>query len=393
MSVRGWLPLVGIVVCVFVFNMSEFMPIGLLTGIASDFGVTESAAGLIISVYAWAVAIISLPIMLLLRRMEYRRMLLLCVSLFAIFQMMSGLSNDYWVLMASRIGVAVAHSIFWSIATPLAVSVVDKGRQRFAVSCVAAGTSIAMIVGLPLGRVIGLAMGWRMTFFLIAAISVAVLLFLVIVFPKVENPGTFTLKRLPEVLRNRSVLGIYIALILIVTGIYTGYSYIEPFLLDFGGMPEGLVTIVLTVYGIAGILGSMLFTRYYGRLRFRFMLFAFAGNALALALLNPSAGMTFAIMAVVAFWGICATCFNVSFQNEMLRASPSDATAILMSMFSGLFNVGIASGSMLGGYVTDTVGVGNIGFAGAILAAASTVFVSLYLIGRIRSSEANSPSV
>lgn len=393
MSVRGWLPLVGIVVCVFVFNMSEFMPIGLLTGIASDFGVTESAAGLIISVYAWAVAIISLPIMLLLRRMEYRRMLLLCVSLFAIFQMMSGLSNDYWVLMASRIGVAVAHSIFWSIATPLAVSVVDKGRQRFAVSCVAAGTSIAMIVGLPLGRVIGLAMGWRMTFFLIAAISVAVLLFLVIVFPKVENPGTFTLKRLPEVLRNRTVLGIYIALILIVTGIYTGYSYIEPFLLDFGGMPEGLVTIVLTVYGIAGILGSMLFTRYYGRLRFRFMLFAFAGNALALALLNPSAGMTFAIMAVVAFWGICATCFNVSFQNEMLRASPSDATAILMSMFSGLFNVGIASGSMLGGYVTDTVGVGNIGFAGAILAAASTVFVSLYLIGRIRSSVANSPSV
>ena len=393
MSVRGWLPLVGIVVCVFVFNMSEFMPIGLLTGIASDFGVTESTAGLIISVYAWAVAIISLPIMLLLRRMEYRRMLLLCVSLFAIFQMMSGLSNDYWVLMASRIGVAVAHSIFWSIATPLAVSVVDKGRQRFAVSCVAAGTSIAMIVGLPLGRVIGLAMGWRITFFLIAAISVAVLLFLVIVFPKVENPGTFTLKRLPEVLRNRTVLGIYIALILIVTGIYTGYSYIEPFLLDFGGMPEGLVTIVLTVYGIAGILGSMLFTRYYGRLRFRFMLFAFAGNALALALLNPSAGMTFAIMAVVAFWGICATCFNVSFQNEMLRASPSDATAILMSMFSGLFNVGIASGSMLGGYVTDTVGVGNIGFAGAILAAASTVFVSLYLIGRIRSSEANSPSV
>ena len=77
MSVRTWLPLIALVCCVFLLNFSEFAPIGLLTDISKDFGISESTTGLIISVYAWAVAILSLPLMLLLRRMQYRPMLLM----------------------------------------------------------------------------------------------------------------------------------------------------------------------------------------------------------------------------------------------------------------------------------------------------------------------------
>ena len=118
------------------------MPIGLLTDISIDLGISESKTGLIISIYAWAVAILSLPIMLALRKMQYRRMLLMCVTLFAGFQIMSGISNSYSMLVVSRLGVAVSHSIFWSIATPLAVRVVDQNYQKLALSMVAAGTSI-----------------------------------------------------------------------------------------------------------------------------------------------------------------------------------------------------------------------------------------------------------
>lgn len=155
MKRRQWLPLIGLTLSVFVFNMSEFMPIGLLTGIAGDFGIAESGAGMIVSVYAWAVAVLSLPLMLLLRKTEYKRMLLACVALFAFFQLLSGVSNSYWMLMASRLGVAVAHSIFWSIAAPMAARVVEPGYAKVALGTIAAGTSVAMIVGLPLGRKIG----------------------------------------------------------------------------------------------------------------------------------------------------------------------------------------------------------------------------------------------
>lgn len=388
MTPRQWLPLIGITICVFIFNMSEFMPIGLLTDIAADFGITESKAGLIISIYAWAVAILSLPLMLLLRRMPYRRMLLMCVALFAFFQVLSGVSSSYEMLVVSRLGVAVAHSIFWSIASPLAVKVVSPDLQKLAISAVATGTSIAMIIGLPLGRVIGLALGWRMSFVVIAVVSVFALALLVAVFPKVDNPGTFTLSRLPDLFRNKVLVGIYVFLAVYVTGYYTGYSYIEPFLAQTAGLSETMITVALTLFGLAGIGGSILFTKVYDRTRYRFIMTVLVGAAVMLLLLRPSAVSMVGVLVVCTVWGFFATSFNVAFQSETLRASPGDATAISMSLFSGIFNVGIAMGSIIGGVVTDTLSVDYIGLVGALFVIAATAFVGLYLIGRMKENDA-----
>ena len=387
MSPRQWLPLIGITICVFIFNMSEFMPIGLLTDIATDFSVSESTAGMIISIYAWAVAILSLPIMLLLRKMEYRRMLLMCVGLFAFFQVLSGISSSYWMLVVSRLGVAVAHSVFWSIASPLAVKVVAPELQKLAISMVAAGTSIAMIAGLPLGRIIGLAMGWRMSFVTIAVVSVMALVLLMVVFPKVENPGTFTLGRLPGLFRIKVLVGIYVVVAVFVTGYYTGYSYIEPFMMQIAGLSESMTTVALTVFGLAGIVGSMVFTKYYDRSRFGFIILALGGLCTCLFMLRISATAMIAVMVVCALWGFFATMFNVSFQNEAIRASPSDATAIAMSMFSGIYNVGIAMGSLIGGTVTEMMSVGMIGYVGGVFALAAVVFTMVYLIKHMKEND------
>lgn len=387
MSPKNWLPLIGITISVFIFNMSEFMPIGLLTDMSADLGVSESQAGMIISIYAWAVAILSLPIMLLLRKMEYRRMLLMCVGLFAFFQIMTGISNSYWMLVVSRLGVAVAHSIFWSIASPLAVRVVSPEHQKLAISMVAAGTSIAMIAGLPLGRMIGLAMGWRMSFMTIAAVAVFILVLLAIVFPRTENPGTFTLARLPGLLRIKVLMGIYVVIAIFVTGYFTGYSYIEPFLIQMSGLSESMTTVALTLFGLAGIVGSMVFTKFYDRVRYKFIILALVGVSICLILLNPLASSFILIMAVCSAWGFFATSFNVSLQNEAIRASPEDAMAIAMSIFSGIYNVGIAMGSIIGGAVTDSISVGVIGYVGAIFTIVATVFTIIYLIHRMREND------
>ncbi len=388
MTPRQWLPLIGLTLCVFVFNMSEFMPIGLLSDISADFGISEAQTGMIISIYAWAVAILSLPLMLLLRKMQYRMMLLMCVGLFAAFQFLAGVANSYWMLVFARLGVAVAHSIFWSIASPLAVRVVAPELQKLALSMIAAGTSIAMIIGLPLGRVIGLALGWRMSFIVIALASVAILMLLVAVFPKVDNPGTFTLRRLPDIFRNRVLVGIYVMLAIYVTGYYTGYSYIEPFLAQTAGMSETMITVALTVFGLAGIGGSVLFTKVYDRTRYRFIAMALIGSAVCLALLLPSTVSMVCVLAVCTMWGFFATSFNISFQNETLRASPSDATAISMSLFSGIFNVGIAMGSIIGGAVTDHGSVDHIGFVGSAFVIVAAVIALTYVFRMMRRRDA-----
>ncbi|WII09807.1 MFS transporter [Methanomassiliicoccales archaeon LGM-DZ1] len=389
MSGRQWLPLIGIALSVFIFNMSEFMPIGLLTAISDDFSISESKAGLIISVYAWAVAILSLPIMLLLRKMEYRRMLLMTVVLFAVFQFMSGISTSYWMLMASRLGVAVAHSVFWSIAAPLAVRVVDREHQKVALSLIATGTSLAMVIGLPLGRVIGLALGWRMAFIAMALAAAAVLVMLAIVFPRVENPGTFTVRRLPEIFRNRVLMGIYLVIAVYVTGYYTAYSYIEPFMLQTAGMSENMITAALIIFGLAGLIGSVLFTKKYGSARYAFIMSALTFSSLSMLALAAAAELEIAVLLLVILWGMSHTMFNISFQNETLHASQQDSAAIAMSLQSGIYNVGIAMGSILGGAVTDNLSVGDIGYVGGILGMAAALFTAVVLIAAMKRRDAS----
>ncbi len=387
MDVRQWLPLCGIVLCVFVFNMSEFMPIGLLTSISTDLGISESQTGTIISLYAWAVAILSVPLMLILNRMQYRPMLLLFVGLFAVFQILSGLANDYYTLVAARLGVAVAHAVFWSIAAPLAVKVVEPRYRLAALSAVATGTSIAMIVGLPLGRVIGLALGWRMTFYSIAAVTMMTFVLLLAVFPKVQNPGTFSARKLPGLFRDRVLLGIYLLIALFVTGYYTGYSYIEPFLLDVVGMSPELVTLALTLFGFAGIGGSILFSKRYGKKKYLYLFISPGGVLLVMALLDYIAFSTVLVFVACAAWGFCGTMTTTAYQNEAILASPEDATPVAIAMFSGIFNVGIALGSIIGGFVVSVPGIETLGANGAFFVLLAVVFVGLFLIRWIKAAD------
>ena len=172
---RQMLPLLGITVSAFVFNTSEFMPIALLMDISQSFSQTEAETGIMITVYAWMVAILSLPLMLLGGKLAPKPLLLLTLLVFSIGQVISGMAPPFGILMAGRIVVASAHAIFWSVAAPLAARLVDKGKSPFALSMVATGTAVAMVFGLPLGRVIGLSLGWRMTFLSIAGPGVPVL--------------------------------------------------------------------------------------------------------------------------------------------------------------------------------------------------------------------------
>lgn len=262
-ALREWLPVIVLMCCTFVFNTSEFIPIGLLSDIAADFGITEARAGLLITVYAWVVALVSLPLMLAVARMECRRLMLGVLGLFIASHVLSGLSSSYAMLMASRIGVACAHAVFWSIVSPLAVRVAPKGAQSAALGLIITGTSIAMIVGLPLGRVIGLYVGWRTTFFFIAAVAAAVWLFLAAIFPRVPSRDTISLRKVPSLLGNPALVGLYVLTVLMVTGHYTGYSYIEPFLAQVAGLDNDWITWVLTAFGLVGIVGSLWFSRDY----------------------------------------------------------------------------------------------------------------------------------
>lgn len=168
----------GITIAAFIFNTSEFMPIGLLSDISEAFQLTEAGTGIMITAYAWVVAVLSLPLMLLVTKIELKKLLIATITLFCIGQILSGAAITFSMLLIARICVACAHSIFWSIAAPIAVLLVSKEHRSVALSMVATGTSVAMIFGLPLGRMIGLYLGWRMTFITIAGAAFLTMIYL-----------------------------------------------------------------------------------------------------------------------------------------------------------------------------------------------------------------------
>lgn len=385
-SWKAWLPVVGLTFAAFVFNTSEFIPIGLLTDIANDFHTTEAHAGLLITVYAWVVALASLPLMLVFSRMEQRKLLLIMISLFIASHILSSVSTTYVLLMISRIGVACAHAVFWSIVSPMAVRVAPEEHRSTALSMIVTGTSIAMIVGLPLGRVIGLAVGWRVTFFYIAVAALAVFILLSLIFPKMPSRNTVSVRKLPALVRTPALWGIYVLTTLLVTAHYTGYSYIEPYLGQVAGLSDSWVTFVLTAFGLIGLLGSYLFSRYYDRHQGMFMRAATIGIAVFLLLLHVSSFNFYTVVFVCLCWGLSITFYNLVFQSEIIQWAP-ESTAIAMSIYSGIYNVGIGGGALIGGIVCTHLSMVWIGYVGGVIAIVAAVYCIRKLQPLLRKEE------
>ena len=383
---KEMLPLVGMTISAFIFNTSEFMPIGLLTDIAGSFSISESKAGMLITVYSWIVMLLSLPLILLVSKIDFRKLFMGTIALFGICQIMSVLAPSYGVLMASRIGVACTHAIFWSIASLVAIRLVNEEHRSFALSMVVTGTSIATIAGLPLGRLVGQYMGWRVTFLIVGIIAFAVLVYMAFVFPKIASGEQFHVKDLPALLKNPVLICLYVQTILFVLGYYTVYSYIEPFMQQVAKLQNNVITIVLLIFGATGLLGSYLFSKLYDRHRFAFIGTVMATLLVWLLLLLPASKSLATMVILCAFWGITAMAFNVTTQSEVIRSVDEKGAAVATAIYSGLFNLGIGGGSWVGGIVCDKGAISYIGFVGAVFAVISVLFFAFVLLRKLRQS-------
>ena len=387
MTKKEWLPLIGMTVSAFIFNTSEFMPIGLLTDIAKTFQLTEAKAGILITAYSWVVLLLSLPLILIVSRMDIRKLFIGTVGLFGLCQVLSVLSPTYPVLMASRIGVACTHAIFWSIASPVAVRMVSEEHRSFALSMIVTGTSIATIAGLPIGRMIGQYIGWRVTFLFVAVIAFFVLIYMTFVMPQMEGQEPFQVKELPQLLKNPVLLALFVQTVLFALGYYTAYSYIEPFLQQVVCMPNQMITVTLLIFGAMGLLGSFLFSKLYDTYRYPFIGMVITTLVVWLLLFRPVSVSLVGTILLCACWGVTVMAFNVTTQSEVIRCVDEKSAPVAMAIYSGLFNLGIGGGSFIGGIACDHNAISQIGNVGAVFAVLSLVFFFLVLLRTLKSKE------
>ncbi|EEA6737517.1 sugar transporter [Salmonella enterica subsp. enterica serovar Typhi] len=372
----AWLRVVTLAIAAFIFNTTEFVPVGLLSDIAESFHMQTAQVGIMLTIYAWVVAVMSLPFMLLTSQMERRKLLICLFVLFIASHVLSFLAWNFTVLVISRIGIAFAHAIFWSITASLAIRLAPAGKRAQALSLIATGTALAMVLGLPIGRVVGQYFGWRTTFFAIGMGALITLLCLIKLLPKLPSEHSGSLKSLPLLFRRPALMSLYVLTVVVVTAHYTAYSYIEPFVQNVAGLSANFATVLLLILGGAGIIGSLVFGKLGNRHASSLVSIAIALLVVCLLLLLPAADSEAHLAILSIFWGIAIMVIGLGMQVKVLALAP-DATDVAMALFSGIFNIGIGAGALVGNQVSLHWSMSAIGYIGAIPACAALAWAVL----------------
>lgn len=387
---RAWLPIIGLAFAAFVFNTSEFLPVGLLPNIAEHLNETVSFTGLVITGYAWVVAVMSLPLTIITAKLERRKLLLALIAVFALAHFAVIVADTFERLFAARVAVALTHSIFWSIMTPLAARMAPRGKRAVGLAAVMGGTIVATVLGVPIGTQLGHMFGWQEAFFIIGIAAALVFALIWLVLPECVSTHAGSLKSLPVILKRPALIQLYCLTAVTVLGQYTAYSYISPILQSVGGFADGDVVTTLFVFGIAGIIGTVLSSKLVDRYPSGALVAPLIAISACLFLIIPTCHHFGVLMGVVVIWGAAMTAVCMAFQTMLLNAAP-DAADIAASLYSGIFNIGIGGGAFLGSRILSASGYEPIVWTGASIVALSALS-TLFVWWRTGSAELKGPA-
>ncbi|MYY13934.1 MFS transporter [Streptomyces sp. SID4919] len=345
--------LLALATAVFITSLTETLPAGVLPSMSGDLGVSESAMGQSVTIYAIGTALTAIPLTAATAAWHRKRLLLTAMAGFAVANTVTAVSSDYPVTMVARFLAGVAAGLAWALLAGYARRMAPVHLQGKAIAIAMAGIPVALSLGVPAGTFIGGALGWRVAFLIMTGLTVVLLGWIVAVVP--EYPGQRAGSRTP-MLRALRVPGV--APVLFVTLVFVLahtilYTYIATFL-DRLGM-EDSTDVVLLVFGGASLLSIWIVaTQIHRRLRgltvASTLLVAVA--ATLLALLSDSTALVY---VAVTLWGLGWGGIPTLLQTAVGDAGGEQADSA-QAMLVTLWNVAMAAGGVAGGVLLDRAG-------------------------------------
>ncbi len=364
-------PLLALAMGAFGIGVTEFAPMGMLPGIASDLGVSIPAAGLLVSAYAIGV-LIGAPLMTLTTGRVNRRTLL--VGLMAIFTLgnaLSALADGYWTLMVARVVTSFNHGAFFGVGSVVAAGLVPPNRRAGAVAAMFTGLTVATIGGVPLATWAGEVLGWRTAFAGIAGVGAVAMVALRFALPSLPASTDGDIAAELRVLTRGPVLAALALTVVGASAMFTVFTYIVPILREETHASTAFVTAMLMLYGIGLTIGNTIGGRLADRSIERTLVASFTVLAVALIVFAGVMHWPWPVAATILIWGIASFAIVPPLQMRVMEAA-ADAPNLASAMNIGAFNLGNAIGAALGGGVIGAgLGLPAVSLAGAGMAAAA----------------------
>lgn len=366
----------------FLMGTTEFVVAGLLPEIAADLQISVADAGLLITVFAVGM-VVGAPVMALATlRMQHRVTLVLALIVFALGHVIVALSASFAVVLAARFLTALATGTFWAVAAVAATRLAGPGASSHALGIVNGGGMLATVLGVPLGAFAGQAVGWRGTFWALAVLSLAAMVLIARQIPH-DDTGSATVSIRSELSALRSGrLWLVLAACAATTGaVFAAYSYIAPLLTDQAGIPASLIPLVLAVFGLGSVVGSVMGGRLGDSHPHATTIIAPAATTvilLAISLVGSAPVPTTILLFTFGLFGLGANPVLIALAVRYAVHAPTLGSSLSVAAF----NTGTAAASWIGGIALGTsfgaigpVIVGTI-IAGLALAAAVTLAIA-----------------
>lgn len=358
-----------LMVSVFVVGTSEYLIAGLLPQVAADLDVSVSTAGQAVTAYALGVVVGGPLVTIATVRLPRKGLALGLLVLFAAGNAVCAVAGSYEVLIAGRVIASLSHAAFLTLALMAATRVVAPHRAGTAIAAVGSGFSVATLLGVPLGVLLGEDAGWRTPFAVLVVLALAAAGALAAVLPRQEAAVTRVRDEIATVL-GRRVLIVIATTAVGLAATSTVFTYLVPALTGITGFGTTAISALLLLHGAGGLAGGLAAGRLADRSPAVTVRGTFAGLAVMLAVFPfavPWAGP--AVVAVLVL-GVLTSATTPALQSLVLRHA-GRAPTLAVSVNVCAFNIGIAAGSALGGGLVAVDGLRWLGLAAAALSLAA----------------------
>jgi DHA1 family inner membrane transport protein len=367
---RAWGALIALSTAAFLFVTSETLPIGLLRPIGEDLHVSDSAVGLLVTYYGLVVVFTSLPLTQLTRRVPRRALLSVLLAVFVMSTIVSAVVDSYLLLLGARVVTALSQALFWSVVVATTASLFRPQIRGRVLAVLFAGSSLAAVIGVPAGTWLGQQLGWRSAFVALGTLAVltmiAVAVFLPSSLPGWDAGGHGSQ---PDV-RRFSLLILITGLV--VTGAFTFFTYVSPYLTDSVSLPPRLVGAALLLRGVAGLVGVVLGGVLVDRRPRMAIALPVGVQTIALLGLRPFADRPAVALGLVALTGLAFAALTTALATRVLEVAPGNV-ALAASGISTAVNVGITLGALAGSKLLPAFGPPSTAVVGGLLTLAGLV--------------------